>query len=72
MDMTGIDKKYNAGVTLKKAAIPAILVAIVEAAAAALPTMGIEIDKAVLYQVAVLGYAALIGFINWLKNRKKK
>lgn len=66
------EKKYDLGLTLKKAAYPLIVVAVVESAYAALVAAGVSIDKALLYTVAMSGYAALIGFINWLKNKKKK
>lgn len=65
-------KKYDAGLTVKKTAIPLVVIALVEAASAALIAAGVNIDKAILYQIGIGGYAALIGFINWIKNRKKK
>ena len=66
------DNTYSPSITAAKAALPLFIIAIVEAAYAALTAKGIAIDKALLYQVAVGGYAAIIGFVNWLKNRNKK
>lgn len=66
------EKKYQLSTTLKKGSLPIILIAIVEAAHAALTSAGVNVDKAVLYTAAMSGYAALISLINWLKNKKKK
>jgi len=62
---------YSAGLTVKKAGIPLVVIALVECAAAALPAAGVSIDKAVLYQIGISGYAAVIGAINFFKNRRR-
>lgn len=62
---------YSFGKTATKAAPPLILIILVQAAKAALSASGITIDDATLYTIALGGYGAIIGFINYLKNRNK-
>lgn len=62
---------YNPGTTAKKTALPLIVVALVECAAAALPVAGVSIDKAVLYQIGIAGYSVIVGAVNFFKNRRR-
>jgi hypothetical protein len=63
---------YDVGKTISKGAVPVALVGLVELLAVLLPKIGIQVEKSVLYSVAVSGYGALMAFVNWLKNRKNK
>jgi hypothetical protein len=62
---------YNVGKTIKKASIPFFLVILVRAAIAAAEAAGMKLDETEVLTLAGMGYAAVIGLINWLKNRKK-
>jgi hypothetical protein len=62
---------YSVGKTIKKASIPLILVLLVRAAIAAGEAAGMKLDETQILTLAGAGYGAVIGLINWLKNRKK-
>jgi hypothetical protein len=62
---------YSKRATATKASIPLVVIALVEASAAALPQMGVTIDKGTLYQLGIAGYSAVIAAVNFFKNRKK-
>lgn len=65
------EKPYSIQKTATKAAPPFIIMLIVQAAKAALQSTGVTIDDTTLYTIALGGYGAIIGFINYLKNRNK-
>jgi hypothetical protein len=63
---------YSAKKTAGKAVPPLILIIVIRAAIAAVESAGIKIDENIFWTVATGGYAALVSFVNWLKNHKKK
>ena len=63
---------YQVGKTIYKAAPPLILVILCPAIIAALKAQGIDISEEAIYSIALGGYGAVIAFLNWFKNRKKK
>ena len=62
---------YSIGKTATKAAPPLFVILLVPAAKAALSAAGITIDDTTLYTIALYGFSAIIGIINYLKNRNK-
>jgi len=69
--MNDIIQNYSFAKTATKAAPPLIVIILVPAAKAALAAANIVIDDATLYTIVLSGYGAIIGFINYLKNRNK-
>lgn len=65
-------KTYNISKTLSKGGIPIAVMVLVKIAVSIANSQGITIDEATALTIAMGGYGVVIGFINWLKNRKKK
>ena len=68
---TPIVSTYDFGKTVQKAAYPFSVVIIVEGAYLILHQCGIQVDKSILYALAVSGYATIAAIVNYFKNRKK-
>lgn len=64
-------EKYSIGKTMKKAAPPFVVLFLIQALKQSLAQLQITVDDDTLYSIAIGGYGAVIGFINWLKNRNK-
>jgi hypothetical protein len=63
---------YDIKKTLKKAGVPAFIIAIINAALYLAKQNGIDIDESKVWEVALGGYGSWIALVNWIKNRKKK
>lgn len=66
------EKKYSAVVTAVKTGTPLLIIIISQALHAAAVAAGVQIDIGTIYGIVTGGYAAIIGFKNWLKNHKNK
>lgn len=64
--------EYSFSKTVTKAAPPIAIVIAVRYAIAIAEQHGIKLDESDILSFAVAGYGAVIGFINYLKNRNKK
>jgi len=57
--------------SIAKASSPIALVVLVNVMMQILKQKGVEIDESIIWNIAGVGYGAVMGFINWLKNRNK-
>lgn len=63
--------RYSARKTVKKAALPVSLAALLELLILLAKTKGIDLDAATVLAIAGAGYGAVVALINWLKNRRR-
>lgn len=63
--------KYNPAKTAKKAAIPGLIIILVNVVLSIAKSKGIEIDEAAVWEIALGGYGSIIALLNWIKNHKK-
>lgn len=64
-------KVYSIKKTVAKGGIPIALVVVVKILVEIAKSQGITIDDGTALTIAMSGYGAIVGFLNWLKNRKK-
>jgi hypothetical protein len=57
--------------TVKKAALPAFIIIILNIALSFAKQYGVVLDESVVWELALAGYGALLALINWIKNHKK-
>ncbi len=65
------EKKYSPVGSIIKGATPLLIVIVSEALSAAADAGNVPIEKGVIYETVAGLYAAVMGFKNWIKNRKK-
>jgi uncharacterized protein (DUF697 family) len=69
--MEPLTKLYKISISGKKAAFPLLIPVVVELLIGIAKAKGIEIDKSIAYTIASAGYGAVLGLVNYIKNRKK-
>jgi hypothetical protein len=70
--MAESEKKYNPTMTAIKGAVPIGVAVTCEFAYFVLKMSGHEVQKDLIYQVALAGYGGIAALINYFKNHKKK
>ena len=64
---------YKKSITAAKAIeAPAIIIGLSKTIEVILNKNGFDIDTSIIYPIVISGYGAVQGFINWIKNHKKR
>lgn len=70
--MSEKEKVYSLKTTVAKGGVPIALVLAVKILVEVAKSQGLTIDDGTTLSIVMSGYGAIVGFFNWLKNRKKR
>jgi hypothetical protein len=62
---------YKPTITAKKAALPLGILIIMSMLLSLAKQADIEINDALAWKISLAGYAGILTFVNWIKNRKR-